>query len=151
VGTSGNAHPTELLEIDNGALKGKTLMDADFEDELSTLLAQRRKIEAIKLYRDRTGASLKVAKDAVEALERGEALRIGPRPLGNVEEEIVSLVEQGRKIEAIKLYRERFGAGLKEAKEAVEALARERGIPLKSGCLGMILLLFLILLGHASL
>ncbi|UWZ34653.1 ribosomal protein L7/L12 [Dactylosporangium roseum] len=34
----------------------------------------------------------------------------------------------GRKIQAIKLFREATGAGLKEAKHAVELLARQRGL-----------------------
>ena len=36
--------------------------------------------------------------------------------------EVAALVRQNRKIEAIKLYRELTGAGLKEAKEAVDRL-----------------------------
>ena len=37
--------------------------------ELSALIFQRRKIEAIKIYRDLTGLGLKESKDAVEELE----------------------------------------------------------------------------------
>jgi len=37
-------------------------------------------------------------------------------------DEVVALVRQGRKIEAIKLYREKTGADLKTAKDAVEKL-----------------------------
>ncbi len=37
--------------------------------------------------------------------------------------EILQMVEDGRKIEAIKLYRETFGSGLKEAKTAVDDLS----------------------------
>ncbi len=37
--------------------------------ELTALLRDGRKIQAIKLYRDLTGATLKQAKDAVEELE----------------------------------------------------------------------------------
>ncbi|MFE7275584.1 ribosomal protein L7/L12 [Streptomyces sp. NPDC057623] len=36
--------------------------------------------------------------------------------------EVVSLVRTGKKIQAIKVYREITGAGLKDAKEAVERL-----------------------------
>ena len=36
-------------------------MDADFEADLKILLAEGRKIEAIKLYRGQTGAGLKEA------------------------------------------------------------------------------------------
>jgi hypothetical protein len=41
---------------------------------------------------------------------------------------VVRELEQGRKIQAIKIYREETGAGLAEAKAAVEAIARERGL-----------------------
>jgi len=55
------------------------------------------------------------------------------------------LLFAGRKIEAIKLYREMTGLGLKEAKEAVEGLEsslrkempdRFKTPPAKGGCLG---------------
>jgi len=36
---------------------------------LSEMIFQRRKIEAIKVYREMTGAGLKESKDAVEELE----------------------------------------------------------------------------------
>lgn len=36
--------------------------------------------------------------------------------------EVISCLQRGRKIEAIKRYREFTGTGLKEAKEAVEAM-----------------------------
>src|SRR5690349_4130205 len=41
---------------------------------------------------------------------------------------VLQELEQGRKIQAIKLYREQTGVGLKEAKDAVEELARLRGL-----------------------
>ncbi|ELS54781.1 ribosomal protein L7/L12 [Streptomyces viridochromogenes] len=37
--------------------------------------------------------------------------------------EVVALLRDGKKIQAIKVYREITGAGLKEAKDAVEAMA----------------------------
>jgi ribosomal protein L7/L12 len=44
--------------------------------------------------------------------------------------EIGRLVRQGQKIEAIKLYREVFGTGLKEAKDAIDQLAAGKAIAL---------------------
>ena len=43
-------------------------------------------------------------------------------------------------------YRAKTGVGLKEAKDAVEAIAAQRGIvaPSRSGCLGVVLLMVLI-------
>lgn len=40
--------------------------------------------------------------------------------------EIGALVAHGQTIEAIKCYRERYGVGLKEAKEAIDALRAQR-------------------------
>jgi len=43
-------------------------------------------------------------------------------PPAEILEEVRQVLGRGEKIQAIKLYREHTGAGLKEAKEAVEAL-----------------------------
>lgn len=42
----------------------------DLQQQVITLLQRKRKIEAIKVYKDATGVGLKEAKDAVEAVER---------------------------------------------------------------------------------
>ena len=44
--------------------------DADAHDPVRELLLQGRKIDAIKAYRERTGAGLKDARDAVDEMER---------------------------------------------------------------------------------
>jgi ribosomal protein L7/L12 len=41
---------------------------------------------------------------------------------------VIAELEQGNKIKAIKIYREQTGAGLAEAKSAVEVIAGERGL-----------------------
>jgi len=96
-------------------------------DEVMRLIKARRKIEAIKVYREHTGCSLKEAKDAIDALERGQPApsaqpqsRFAPPNAGQLE----SLVYAGRKVEAIRLYREQAGCSLREAKEVVEAFER---------------------------
>ena len=59
-----------------------------------------------------------------------------------IEDHIVSLLEAGRKIPAIKLYRRQTGATLKDAKDFVEALATKHDIsPKATGCAGMVLLM----------
>ena len=45
-----------------------------------------------------------------------------PVPANITDDDIRQLAQQGRKIEAIKWYRSLHGGGLKEAKEAVEAM-----------------------------
>lgn len=126
---------------------------------LMALIEKGQTIEAIKLYRERTGAGLKEAKDAVEALARGErpampqALSNSAEGISNApEQEIVSLLKNGKKIAAIKLYREKTGSGLADAKNAVEALASNHGIVAKaSGCSGVLLSIVMIVLALACL
>ena len=47
-----------------------------------------------------------------------------PAPSGGVDADVAQLINSGRKINAIKLYRDRTGAGLAEAKDAIEAYER---------------------------
>jgi ribosomal protein L7/L12 len=46
----------------------------------------------------------------------------------NVPSEVVQALQSGRKIEAIKRYREATGVGLKEAKDFVEEVQRRTGV-----------------------
>ncbi len=86
---------------------------------------------------------MKEAKDAVEAMQRGQATASSAPIDRDFEKEVISLLEQGQKIGAIKLFRERTGAGLRESKEAVEALAERRGIIISqgTGCFGVVVAL----------
>jgi len=101
-------------------------------EEIMRLIKKRNKIEAIKLYREQTGSSLKEAKDAIDALERGDSVstqpqsRFTPPNAGQLE----MLVQAGNKIEAIKLYREQTGLSLREAKDAIEAFERGETVSL---------------------
>jgi hypothetical protein len=49
-------------------------------------------------------------------------------PYQNVPSEVADAIRSGKKIEAIKRYREATGVGLKEAKDFVEEVARRGGI-----------------------
>lgn len=59
----------------------------------------------------------------------------------DVESRIAGLLHDRQKIEAIKLYRQVTNAGLKDAKDAVEAMERKLGISSGgAGCAGMLVL-----------
>jgi ribosomal protein L7/L12 len=75
-----------------------------------------QKIEAIKLYREQPGAGLKEAKDAVEAIERGQAIPAAAPVDREFEDEVASLLRQGQKIEAIRRYRVRTGLDLRRCR-----------------------------------
>jgi ribosomal protein L7/L12 len=115
-------------------------MRPEVMERIRQLIGQRRKIEAIKLYREKTRVGLKEAKDAVEAMERGEPVaglvvddgapesppgRLTPATLQKVKQ----LVAAGKHIDAIKELRAATDFSLKEAKEAVEALRAGRTPP----------------------
>lgn len=99
------------------------------EARLRALAASGNKIEAIKVYREITGSDLATAKNAVEAVQRGEPIDIAstqqpPVNAGDTEARIRAELAAGRKIEAIKIHRAAFGSSLQEAKEAVEDIER---------------------------
>ncbi|MGO9115172.1 MAG: hypothetical protein ACLP9L_38665 [Thermoguttaceae bacterium] len=120
------------------------------EGQILLLMKAGRKIEAIKLYRQETGNGLKEAKDAVEALAEGkglvrESLDAASLNPTSLEGQVLALMQRQKKIEAIILYRKQTGAGLKQAKDAVEALAAANGISSQAtGCAGMVLLMVLV-------
>ena len=94
-------------------------------DSPEALVRMGRKIEAIKRYRELHGVGLKEAKDAVEAFEAGKVASLPAKStvLREVQDdEIAAQIRAGLIIDAIKLYRVKTGVGLKEAKEAVEAM-----------------------------
>ncbi len=93
-------------------------------------LARGKLIEAVKLLRS-NGLGLKQARDAVEAHAKGQpaaapgafsASGASPPLPANV----LTALQQGQKIEAIRLMRGQSGLDLKQAKEAVEAYERAR-------------------------
>ena len=94
------------------------------------------KIMAIKLYRETYGTDLKTAKDAVEVLEREAVsqIEIPEKRISAYEEnQMLAIIDgeirAGRKINAIKVFRETFKTGLKEAKDAVDAM--ESGVNIR--------------------
>jgi len=107
--------------------------------EILELARRGQKLHAIQRFRETFGGGLKEARDAVEALERGESIelkriettneaRAGSVAPDEFARRIRELLEAGKKIEAIKIYRQATNAGLKESKDAIDAF--EAGGPL---------------------
>eukprot|EP01132_Coremiostelium_polycephalum_P014068 gene14068-17102_t len=107
------AYMKEIEALDTGK-KGR-----DVESQIGQLLSKNKKIEAIKLVIDTTKCGLKEAKDFIDHYAAGWSADNAPV---NTDQEILSLLAQGRKLEAVKLYKESSRAGLAESKDYVEAL-----------------------------
>lgn len=90
---------------------------------LRELIEAGRDEEAAELYRQFAGVDLFSARDAIaelrEIMEHGD-------PLDDL---LLELLRTGRKIHAIKRYREATGEGLAEAKAYVDALERAANAP----------------------
>src|SRR5262249_53183679 len=116
---------------------------------IRALIDAGNKIAAIKRVRELTGLGLKEAKDYVESWQQtGAAPNLpvgsGAPPSASLEE-VHRLALEGQKIQAIKVYRELAGVGLKEAKDYVDALesggqpAATNPTPAASGSLAEVL------------
>jgi ribosomal protein L7/L12 len=99
----------------------------EWQDVLA-LIERGDKIGAIKRVRELTGLGLKEAKDYVDSIPAYGGLppllaaaAAPPAPAPSLEQ-VHALAQQGQKIQAIKLYRELTGVGLKEAKDYVDGL-----------------------------
>ncbi|MCG8601410.1 MAG: hypothetical protein MI807_14800 [Verrucomicrobiales bacterium] len=108
------------------------------KQEIENLVHSGKKIPAIKVYRDETGASLAESKSFIDsiALEGVKEKSFDPfsESTGNqveecgegltdaIQQEIAELMDRGQKLHAVKTYRLATGASLRESKEYVERL-----------------------------
>ncbi len=110
------------------ALSATSGMDDALAAELGELLRQGQKIQAVKRYKDRTGASLMASKKAVEAFQAGRGLPMPQALDAQLAAELLPSLRMGEKREAIRIYQKRTGAGHREAKRTVAALAKQHGL-----------------------
>ncbi|HSH05458.1 MAG TPA: ribosomal protein L7/L12 [Anaerolineae bacterium] len=91
-----------------------------------------RKINAIKRYRELTGVGLKEAKEAIDELIANPSTTTFTSTSNDTspvtdpvhDPEFMRYLQQNKKINAVKRYRELTNVTLKEAKEAVERLMK---------------------------
>ena len=115
-----------LSEPLNSAVANEALLA-----EVRELLQAGQKIEAVKRVRETLKLGLKESKDIVDDVQRGRTIPLNaapPDPEPGLTR-VHTLIAEGNKIEAIKEYRRLTGLGLKEAKDAVEAI--EQGMPVR--------------------
>ena len=94
--------------------------------DVTTLLQAGRKLDAIRIYREQTGASLKDATDMIKDLER--KLDLADQSEIEHSQDAATLLRAGRKLDAIRVYREQHGLSLKDATEAISDLEKSLGL-----------------------
>ncbi|WP_214410306.1 ribosomal protein L7/L12 [Sphaerisporangium fuscum] len=94
----------------------------DLQGQAHALAAQGRKIEAIKLVRQRTGFGLKQAKDYVDALEAGRIPLTPAPPRDDLATRVRRLKSEGRTEQAVFLVRGETGMNEPDAQAFVDQL-----------------------------
>jgi ribosomal protein L7/L12 len=132
--------------LERSQLASVTLGPADVA-HITQLLRDQQKVAALQYFHDKVGGNVGDAKDAIEAIEA--ALRDASMPpsiptavaRSPQMTEVHELVKAGKKIEAVKAYRELTGLGLREALTVVEGIerqnARAAGLPLPRSTSGL--------------
>ena len=99
-------------------------------EEVRRVLAGQAKLLAIKRYRESTGSGWAEAAEAVDRIRAGrapDAARKAALPPVSAEARAIGeALGAGNVIEAIRLYRAATGAGLKEAKDAIDTIVAEK-------------------------
>jgi len=96
----------------------------DIQQQALLLIANNQKIAAVKLIMDHTHCGLKDAKDFADGLQAGAQKPI-TEP-ANLDEQLLAILSQGNKLNAIKCYKDATGAGLAESKDYVEKLMQNQ-------------------------
>lgn len=86
------------------------------EAELSTMIAEGNKIEAINKYRQITGLTLLESKEYIESI------LVSKEDLDKLDIELRDLIFDGKKYKAVKRYREVTCSSLQDANKYVESL-----------------------------
>ena len=97
-------------------------------DQILDRIYAGEKIAAIKIYKDYRGVKLVDAKQFIERLmdelENRPQAEVGATDV-DITAELHQLIYQGRKLEAIKCYRQAHGSSLMDAKQQVEQLTEQ--------------------------
>ena len=107
------------------------------EERCAALLRNGEKIQAIKVWREHTGASLKVSKQIIEHFEQhgnweaptaiaaASAVEAVPAMTeAELKAACAALIEEGRKVGAVQLWRQQTRASLLECRAQVESFEK---------------------------
>jgi ribosomal protein L7/L12 len=112
------------------------------DPDIQSLVEMGDLVAATGLYHQRHGGSVLAARKAIDAARWALTQSRGPGPGSPqshdpgppaatlvIDDQIAASLRNGLKIEAIKRYRDLYGVGLKDAKDAVEAIQAGKPLP----------------------
>ncbi|WP_117197958.1 ribosomal protein L7/L12 [Nocardiopsis sp. TNDT3] len=99
-------------------------IDQGTVDAAQALVRAGRKVEAIKLVRERTGAGLAEAKHVVDAVEQGHRIPVEPTPGQSLADRARELLAQDRAADAVTTVSRETGMTEAEASRFVDCLDR---------------------------
>lgn len=109
-------------------------LDHETRDRIERLVADHKRMHAIRVLQERTGLGLSDAKAAIDAIVRGEWIptaapdAVPPTPgtrtgkWSDLEPALRTLKDEGKAAKAIAILRDTTGMSLQEAKQAVDRL-----------------------------
>lgn|GEM_PF-3453181 len=95
------------------------IIPQETQQQIQLLLSQNNKIQAVALVKQATNCSLREAKDYVDQLDQP---KIKMPFKENIDDQLRTLLTKGKKIEAIKIYKDHSGVSLADSKNYVESL-----------------------------
>ena len=114
-----------VLDNPDGMKKGKMSGAVDTDGAgVRDLIAEGRIDEAVKVYAAFMGVDEFTARNAIDQMQRADEAETRLSSEGM--DKVWSLLNSGNKIEAIKAYREMTGLGLKEAKDEIDRMERNK-------------------------
>jgi ribosomal protein L7/L12 len=100
------------------------------DQQLVALFKEGYRAEAVRIYRIKHGTGLKQSKETLQAMSEGIKVSdqqevVSASPVND--KDVQALLEAQKKVQAIKLLRQRYNLGLADAKQALSQYERERG------------------------
>lgn len=110
------------------------MINKEIDAQILKFCKENRKLDAVKFYKELTGAGLAESKDYVDNLAENASKKSLEKPAttlfsteNNLDNQILTLIQKGQKLQAIKLHLDNTKTSLLESKNYVEDLAEKNG------------------------
>ena len=96
----------------------------ELDEQILKLCEKGRTVDAVRLYKDVMDAGLAESKNYVDNLIEN-LMKNQPETKNSLENQVITLIKKGQKLQAVKLYLDNTGCSLMQAKNYVDVLAEK--------------------------